>query len=137
MKGYVSMSELKLTKNNFSLYKNQKAFRIRKARQKINDNDVRVSDIFREDILLASKNLTDTAFKIYMYFMVNQNDFIGGLSKEDVIAKTGISESSYKRGIALLTEKGYLIYTKTFISDKDGTKAPLYDFIARPDLVSN
>ena len=128
------MSNVKLTSSVYSLNKNQKVFRVKKVRDKQRDNDVRVSDLFKEDIFYASRLLSEKGFKLYMYLISNQDNYVGGLSKVDVVAKTGISDSSYNRAVNELIEHGILVYTKTNVTDKDGISCPLYDFIARPDL---
>lgn len=131
------MENIKLTGEGFKSVPNQKAFRINKKREQEDKNDVRISDLFKKDIFFASRNLKDTTFKLYMYLISNQDQYIGGLSKVDVINQTGISESSYKRAMAELQEKGYFIYTNQRAEDSTGANLPLYDFYARPHLSSN
>lgn len=130
------MSEIKLTSESFKGYPNQKAFRVIKSREAENKTDVRISELFKKDIFMACRDLKDTTFKLYMYFISNQDNFIGGLSMKNVINQIGISESSYRRSIKELEEKGYLIYSQIQASDYDNSKLPLYDFYARPDLYS-
>lgn len=125
------MADVKLT-GDFKGVPNQKAFRVNKKREAIDRTDVRISDLFKRDILDASKDLKDTTFKLYIYFISNQDEYISGLSKVDVINKTGISESSYKRAMKELEEKGYLIYSNQRAIDSQGENLPLYDFYARP-----
>lgn len=124
-------------KIDFQSVPNQKAFIVYKKREAKNKNDVRLADIFKQDILAASRDLKDTTFKLYMYFVSNQDGFIGGLSKTDVIAQTGISESSYKRAIKELEEKKYFIYSGQRATDKQGAVLPLYNFYAVPLVGSN
>lgn len=125
------MADVKLT-GDFKGVPNQKAFRVNKKREAIDRTDVRISDLFKRDILDASKDLKDTTFKLYIYFISNKDEYISGLSKVDVINKTGISESSYKRAMKELEEKGYLIYSNQRATDSQGENLPLYDFYARP-----
>lgn len=131
------MSAIKLTCEGFKGVPNQKAFRINKKREAEDKTDVRISDIFKKDIFAASRDLKDTTFKLYMYLLSNQEGFIGGLSKADAIEQTGISDSSYKRGIKELEEKGYFIYSNVRAIDSMGDNLPLYDFYSRPHLGSN
>lgn len=123
---------VKLTSEGFKGVPNQKAFRVHKKREPEDKNDVRVSDLFKRDLLAASKDLKDTTFKLYVYLISNQDNYIGGLSKVDVIDKTGISESSYKRAIKELEEKRYLINKHERAEDVQGEKLPLYEFYSRP-----
>lgn len=125
------MSEIKLSYEGLKTVPNQKAYKVIKKREPQTDKDVRISDLFKEDILLAAQNLKDTTFKLYMYLISNRDGYVAGLSRQDAINKTGISESSYKRGIKELEEKGYFIYTNLRATGKDGD-LPLYNFYARP-----
>lgn len=122
---------------DFQSVPNQKAFIVYKKREAKNKNDVRIADIFKQDIFAASRDLKDTTFKLYMYFISNQDRFIGGLSKADAITQTGISESSYKRAIKELEEKKYFIYSGQRATDKQGVILPLYNFYAVPSVGSN
>lgn len=125
------MSDKKLSYGEFKTVPNQKAFYVDKKREPQSNKDVRISDIFKEDIFLASQKLKDTTFKLYMYLISNQHGYTGGLSRQDVINKTGISESSYKRGIKELEQYGYFVYNDQQINSEDGN-LPLYVFHARP-----
>lgn len=125
------MTDIKLT-GDFKGVPNQKAFRVHKKREAEDKADVRIADLFKKDVLDASKNLKDTTFKLYIYLISNQEDYIGGLSKAEVINKTGISESSYKRAMKELEEKKYLIYDYQQAQDSHGEHLPLYEFYARP-----
>ena len=125
------MSEIKLSYEGLKTVPNQKAYIVLKKREPQSDKDVRISDLFKEDILLAAQDLKDTTFKLYMYLISNKEGYVGGLSRQDAINKTGISESSYKRGMKELEEKGYFVYTNQRASGKDGD-LPLYHFYARP-----
>lgn len=130
------MSVIKLT-GEFKGVPNQKAFKVNKKREQDNKTDVRISDLFKKDIFEACKNLKDTTFKVYMYLISNQDGYVGGLSKVDVLAQTGISESSYKRALKELEEKGYLLYSGQQAQDSAGALLPLYEFYSRPYLGSN
>ena len=131
------MANIPLTSPSYSLVKNQKAFKIYKRREQKNSTDVRISDLFKNDILYACRDLKETTFKLYIYLVSNQDGYIGGLSCSDVMAQTGISESSYKRAVKELVDKGYLVYTNKFAEDSTGCAAPLYNFFSTPTLGSN
>ena len=124
-------------KIDFSSVPNQKAFVVHKKREPQNKTDVRIADVFKQDIFAASRDLKDTTFKLYIYLLSNQDGFMGGLSKADAIAQTGISESSYKRAIKELEEKKYFIYSGQRATDKRGVILPLYNFYAVPSVGSN
>ena len=111
---------VKLTGNTFKAVPNQKAFRIHKKRDPMDKTDVRISDLYKNDIFMAAKDLKDTTFKVYMYLIANQDNYIGGLSKVDVINSIGISESSYKRAIKELEDKDYFLYCNERAEDANG-----------------
>lgn len=127
------MANIKLTAASGKLYKCQKAFRVIKARTAENNSDVRISDLFKVDILNAAKELNGVTFKIYMYLISNQDGYVGGLSRADAMEKLGISSKSYDNGIKELEEKGYLTYTHMTVEDSTGEHAGLWNFYARPN----
>ena len=112
------------------LYKCQKAVQIRKERSReANDPNFSAN---KNDMLTAMNALTNVGFKVYMYLISNQEGYTFGLSRVDVIEKTGISSKSYTTAVTELIDKGYLIYLHEFVTD--GTEnAPLYAFYSRPN----
>lgn len=126
------MENIKLTSPTGKLYKCQKAFRVNKVRKSESNTDVRISDIFKNDILDAAKNLNGVTFKVYMYLLSNQEGYIGGLSRADATAKLGISSKSYDNAITELKDKNYFINTHFRASDNSGEEVSLWDFFARP-----
>ena len=113
------------------LYKCQKAIRIKKERPKEGALDPNFS-ANKNDMLEAMRDLSSVAFSVYMYLLSNQEGYVFGLSKTEVVTKTGISERSYTKAVAELEEKGYLFYTKEQVSDGTET-APIYNFYSRPN----
>lgn len=57
----------------------------------------------------AAQELKNSAFKVYIYLLTNQNQFYFGLSPQDVANRYGISIDAARDGIKALIEKGYLI----------------------------
>lgn len=112
------------------LYKCQKAIRIKKERKKEGALDPNFS-ANKNDMLEAMKNLSSVGFCLYMYLLSNQDGYVFGLSKVEIINKTGISERSYTKAVSELEDKGYLFYTKERATD-GVEEAPLYDFYSRP-----
>ena len=128
----MSGKQLKLTSPTGKLYKCQKAFRVIKKRTQEGPTDVRVSDIFKSDIRSAGADLNLAALRIYLYLSTNQDGYVGGLSRADIVSTMNISSRSYDNGIKELIEKGYFVYTGDFATDGEET-APLYNFYARPN----
>lgn len=58
---------------------------------------------------MALKELSANAYKLYMYFALNQNDYTFALSYVHVYSVTGMSEKTYHRAVKELIEKGYLV----------------------------
>ena len=111
------------------LYKCQKAITIKKEHPKEGVLDVNFA-ANKIDVFEAMRDLTPTAFALYMYCVSNQENYTFGLSKQDVMNVTGIKERSYTTAVQLLIDKGYLVYTGDYATD--GTeKAPLYNFYSR------
>ena len=112
------------------LYKCQKAVTIKKERPKEGVLDVNFA-ANKNDVFEAMRDLTPTAFSLYMYCISNQENYTFGLSKQDVMSITGIKERSYTTAVQLLIDKGYLVYTNDYATDGTET-APLYNFYSRP-----
>ena len=110
----------KMSSPSGTLYQCQKGFRINKKREKQGEQDVRISDLFKKDIMDAMKELNGNAFKIYMYLISNADDYRGGLSKQAIMNSIDISE------------KGYLYKTGCWLEDSSGARVPLYDFYSTP-----
>lgn len=126
------MANIKLTSPTGKLYKCQKAFRINKVRRSESNTDVRISDIFKNDVLNAAKDLNGVTFKVYIYLLSNQEGYVGGLSRADIIAKLGISSKSYDNAIAELEDKKYFVNTHLRACDNAGEETGLWEFYARP-----
>ena len=58
---------------------------------------------------MALKELSANAYKLYMYFALNQDDYTFALSYVHVYSITGMSEKTYHRAVKELIEKGYLV----------------------------
>lgn len=117
------------------LYKCQKAIRIKKERPKEGALDPNFS-ANKNDMLEAMRELSSVGFNLYMYLLSNQDGYVFGLSKVEVIAKTGISERSYTKAVFELEEKGYLVYTQERAFD-GVEQAPIYNFFSRPNRMQN
>ena len=58
---------------------------------------------------MALKELSANAYKLYMYFALNQDNYSFALSYVHVYSITGISEKTYHRAVKELIDKGYLV----------------------------
>lgn len=61
---------------------------------------------------MALKELSANAYKLYMYFALNQDNYTFALSYVHVYSITGMSEKTYHRAVKELIEKGYLVKEK-------------------------
>lgn len=112
------------------LYACQKAIIIKKEWARRDSQDVNFS-INKRDMLEAMNTLSTVGFKIYMYCMSNQNDYIFGLSRNDVCKQTGVSSRSYTTAIQELIQLNYLVYDNEMATDGH-EQAPVYTFYSRP-----
>lgn len=122
----------KMSSPTGTLYQCQKGFRVNKKREEQGKQDVRISDLFKKDIMDAMKELNGNAFKVYMYLISNADDYKGGLSKQAIMNAIDISEKGYRNSLDELEKKGYLKKTECWLEDSTGTRTPLYDFYATP-----
>lgn len=60
----------------------------------------------------AMKELSPNAYKLYMYFDLNQDGYTFALSFKDVHNVTGMSDKTYHKAINELIEKKYLVQIK-------------------------
>ena len=88
-------------------YPNQKVIYIQK--DKCEKDFLQISiDEWQE----AARELSDSAFKLYLYLGANNNGFKIALSQKAVQDAIGLSKSSYHRAVDELIERGYLISDK-------------------------
>lgn len=57
----------------------------------------------------AARNLKAGAFKLWIYFSKNQNNYEFGLSSSDALATFGMKKDQYDGAVKELIEKGYLV----------------------------
>lgn len=60
----------------------------------------------------AMKELSANAYKLYMYFDLNQDGYLFALSYKAVHEATGMADKTYQRAIKELIEKEYLVKSK-------------------------
>lgn len=102
-------------------YPNQKIIHI--IKEPCVDNFVQIKN---EDWMEAARDLSGTAFKLYMYLAANADGFELALSRKDATNNVGISSCAYDDGIEALTKKGYL----------EKTGGNTYTFRTRPIICS-
>ena len=102
------------------LYGNQLAIRVKKAPA----NKDNIYSIFNNEIMFkAMRDLSPSAFKLWIYMGKNQNDYVFALSQKDVSENTGLSSRTYYIAVHELMDKGYLV--KSLVNPKIWG----YDFI--------
>jgi len=84
-------------------YPNQKIIQIRK--QKYKDNFLQIGI---DEWMEASKKLTSSAFKIYLYLSGNANGFNLALSKQAIEKDLGIKKTAYYDAMKELESLGYI-----------------------------
>ena len=65
--------------------------------------------ISNEDWIAASKNLTPSGFKMYLWLIRHDESFTNELSKQTFISEFNVSGSAYEKAWKELKDKGYAI----------------------------
>ena len=65
--------------------------------------------ISNEDWMAASKNLTPSGFKMYLWLIRHDESFTNELSKQAFISEFNVSGSAYEKAWKELKDKGYAI----------------------------
>lgn len=102
-------------------YPNQKVIHIQK--QKYVDNFLQVGN---DEWQRAARELTGSAFKLYLYLAGNKDGYDLALSQKAVENATGLSKNTYHQAVKELSEKGYL----------SCMKGNVYAFSTTPNEVS-
>lgn len=102
-------------------YPNQKVIHIQKRTYE--DNFLQVGN---DEWQRAARELSGSAFKLYLYLAGNKDGFELALSQKAVEDTTGLSKNTYHRAVEELETKGYL----------SGTKGNVYVFSPSPSGVS-
>lgn len=88
-------------------YPNQKVIHIQK--QRYIDNFLQVGN---DEWQRAARELTGSAFKLYLYLAGNRDGYDLALSQKAVEDATGLSKNTYHRAVEELEAKGYLSFAK-------------------------
>lgn len=92
--------------NDYQTVPNQKVIKVNK--EICNSNNYYAA-INLNALEKAAKDLKSGAFKLWVYFAKNQNNFVFALSNKAVEENFGIKIKQYNNAIQELAEKGYLI----------------------------
>lgn len=88
-------------------YPNQKVIHIQKGTYE--DNFLQVGN---DEWQRAARELTGSAFKLYLYLAGNRDGYDLALSQKAVEDATGLSKNTYHRAVEELETKGYLSFVK-------------------------
>ena len=97
--------------NNLKTVPNQKVITVKKQPT---DKQNYYTMINLNALELAEIDLKAGAFKLWIYFAKNQNNFTFALSSKEVQENFGIKIKQYNSAIEELIEKGYLVKEKGF-----------------------
>lgn len=86
----------------------------------------------KEALINAMKDLSKPALELYLYLASNKDKYWEGLSPKHIKNVIDMSESSYRRGVAELKEKRYLVYTGRQVLSKNDKEAPKWVFYIEP-----
>lgn len=102
-------------------YANQKTITIN--REEVNlRGDRQYLAVYSENVAAASRVLSNTSFKLYIYLLSNQDGYKKDFSSQHFSTLYGVSYSSVSRAIAELEKEGFLV-------KGDNNK---YEFYERP-----
>ena len=102
-------------------YANQKTITIN--REEVNlRGDKQYLTVYSENVAAASRVLSNTSFKLYIYLLSNQDGYKKDFSSQHFSTLYGVSYSSVSRAIAELEKEGFLV-------KGDNNK---YEFYERP-----
>lgn len=89
---------------------NQKKILVKKL--ETNKKGILFTKLTQEAMIEAMQKLSGNTFKVYMYFVKNNNDYEFALSRVDVENKTGLKKTAYDNAIKQLIECSYLVQQK-------------------------
>lgn len=121
-------NKIKMEYFDYDLFDNQIVIQVQKVKI---EKDVWCS-YKKEALLQAIADLGAPALKIYLYLGSNLHNYTTGLSPAKMKKDIGLSDSSYRRGIAELKEKKYLVYSGIQMLSKNDKDAPKWYFHIEP-----
>lgn len=95
--------------NNFKTVPNQKVVKVKKE---LCDNQHYYTMINLQALDKAAQTLKSGAFKLWIYFAKNQNNYTFALSSKEVCESFGIKIKQYNSAIQELIENNYLVQQK-------------------------
>ena len=104
---------------------NQKIVQTYKA---VSDSEHPYSICNLDAMLMAARNLTDRAFKLYVRMNLHQDDYTYALSPVEINDSIGMSDKRYREAVKELAQKGYLVKSKK--------RQNLYLFLENPDDIT-
>lgn len=94
-------------------YANQKVITSKKEEISFKNSKKLYMVSYVDAIEQAATKLTPVAFKLYIYFLNNQRNYIGAFSSADFCARYGCNTRSVPDAMAKLVEQGYLVETSS------------------------
>lgn len=94
--------------SNYKTSPNQKTIQVKKE---LCDSNNHYTMINLNALECAARNLKSGAFKLWVYFAKNQDNYTLALSNKAVAEYFGIKKDQYDNAVKELIEKGYLIET--------------------------
>ena len=65
--------------------------------------------VYQDNLLYAMKDLSHTAFKVYMYFLFNKDNYSVAYSPEYIHKQANICKETARKAFKELQDKGYII----------------------------
>jgi len=93
------------------LYPNQRGIRIH--RENINSGTKeKFLAVKYDNLVYAMNDLTNSAFKVYIYFITNKDNYIMGISPAAINKVTGVCLETARKAIRELEIKGYIVLSQ-------------------------
>lgn len=93
------------------LYPNQRGIRIHRENIK-NGNKEKFLAVKYENIVYAMNDLSNSAFKVYVYFITNKDNYVMGISPASINKVTGVCLETARKAIRELETKGYIVMSQ-------------------------
>ena len=90
------------------LYPNQRGIRIHRETIKKDSKEPFLA-VKSVNLFYAMRDLSNSAFKVYVYFIANKNNYVMGISPAAIRNQTGVCLETSRKAIRELEIKGYIV----------------------------
>ena len=98
------------------LYPNQRGIRIHREIVKSGTKEKYLL-VKYDNLVYAMNDLSNSAFKVYVYFITNKDNYIMGISPAAINKVTGVCLETSRKAIRELETKGYIVMSQSLKYD--------------------